>query len=379
MFNIYEDSDTTLTFTNESTIVDEIWEGAFIKGTLHEYKMSYLYDNYQSSCLSLTSWYNTITTSGDNEHPKEISLDIILSTNNLPRRVSHLNVWRRQAIKDSNGIFQENFILVGSMSLKTGWIVNQDTGLMSATLTDKGFQKESFIAYSNLPENLPNMSVKYTLSTSVDGYHIVGNCYHEDQDGMEYFLLRSELDSFDMFNWPTNWVKLPNIPTALTSFGGKIFAFDRHNIYRIDPHTFAGIEDTFEGIGCSGPESIISTEYGMCFADMNNIYLHDGTKPIPIGDSIRSAREASFGLDTFNMAENVKISFDQSRGCFTFLLSRGKNGLYTEGNEFEFDSTGIPYTGYYHTDGVDVPFTGAYRSPTSRKLRKTGVQYYENQ
>ena len=68
-------------------------------------------------------------------------------------------------------------------------------------------------------------------------------------------------------------------------FNGKLYAFDRSNTYRIDPNTMT-IEDTFNGIGCLGPSAIAVTEYGMCFADANNIYLHDSTKPTPIAANI---------------------------------------------------------------------------------------------
>ena len=46
------------------------------------------------------------------------------------------------------------------------------------------------------------------------------------------------------------------------------------------------VEDTFEGVGCLGPDAFVVTEFGMCFADRNNIYIHDGAKPVPIGTSI---------------------------------------------------------------------------------------------
>ena len=173
-----------------------------------------------------------------------------------------------------------------------------------------------------------------------------------------------------MFNWTAGGrrIKLPNVPTALAAFNGRVFAFDKSNIYTIDPSSFT-ILDTFEGIGCAGSEAVMVTEFGMCFADINNVYLHDGRNPTPVGNSIQTAKENKFGLDEVNLSTNTKISFDQKRGSFVIFTQQGQAGLYTEGEELTYmNLPGIPYIGYYHKDGEDNLFSGAYHTVESLKL-----------
>ena len=215
------------------------------------------------------------------------------------------------------------------------------------------------------------MGIKYGLSTTINGYHIVGNCYHPEERDMQFYLLKSELDRFDMFNWTAGGrrLKLPNIPTALASFNGRLYAFDKHNIYTIDPNTFS-ILDTYEGIGCSSADSIIVTEYGMCFVDMSNIYVHDGRSPKPVGSAILTSREDNFGLDNFNFSENTKVSFDQKRGSFVIYSEQGRSGLYTEGNEYVYKNLqSVEYVGYYHLDGDNNAYTGAYKTVETLPLK----------
>ena len=354
------EDDATLLFDNTDETADST--PAFEDGVTYEYKMSFLYDGYQSSPLTMSTWANLIDSASGNTGCDNVTVEINLPEN-LPKRVSHLLLWRRNDVDD-------NFKLVSQSSLADGWSYDEEYESYKKYILDKGSGQvgESFTARTNLPEVMDDMNIKYTLSTVVHGYHVVGNCYHWAQKDMQFFLLRSELNRFDMFNWFNNWLMLPNVPTALASYGGKIYAFDRHNTYTIDPAGFV-IIDTFEGIGCSGPEAVMVTEYGMCFADMNNIYLHDGRRPIPIGAPILTAKEPFFGLDNFNLADNCKISFDQMRGSFIIYTSRGKSGLYTEGGEIRYANlNNVPYMGYYHQDSDGNPFSGAYRTIESVKL-----------
>ena len=39
-----------------------------------------------------------------------------------------------------------------------------------------------------------------------------------------------------MFNWIEDYLVLPSTPTALASFQGRLYAFDKQNTYRIDPN-----------------------------------------------------------------------------------------------------------------------------------------------
>ena len=177
-----------------------------------------------------------------------------------------------------------------------------------------------------ISETLPHMKVKWGLSTVLGNYHVVGRCDVRGEDYSQYLIV-SKPSRFNVLDWSTDWIKLPNQPTALTSFNGKVYAFDRHNTYRIDVANKV-IEDVFEGIGCSGPDAVIVTEYGMVYADMHNIYLHDGTAPKPVGGPIKDSRAGGMGLDKVDLSANTSVSFDASRGAFVVFTKRGASALY---------------------------------------------------
>ena len=266
----------------------------------------------------------------------------------------------------------DSYKLVSQLSLKGGWAYDDELECWKHSVLDKGqnIVGESYTLRTNLPETVENMGVKYGLSTVINGYHIVGNCYHPLEKDMQFYLLKSELERFDTFNWTAGGkrLKLPNIPTALASFNGRLYAFDKTNTYTIDPNTFS-ILDTFEGVGCAGADSILVTEFGMVFCDMNNIYQHNGSQPMPIGTPILTSREKGFGLDEFDLGGNTKISYDQKRGAFVIFTQAGQNGLYTEGNEYTYKNlNSVEYIGYYHIDGEENVFSGAYHTLESLRL-----------
>jgi len=357
------EEDATIIFTNGDDSVAA--PHGFDDGTIYRYKMSFMYDGYQHSPLTTTTWNNHIVTGTTGVDGLDtISIEVNIPQD-LPKRISHLLLWRANDVMDK-------FNLVAEISLKGGWNYDSDLECFKRFVLDKGqdIVGESYDIRTNLPESIDDMNVKYGLSTTINGYHIVGNCSHPSEKDMEFYILKSELERFDMFNWTAGGrrLKLPNVPTALAAYNGRLFAFDKSNIYTIEPNSFT-LLDTFEGVGCAGSEAVIVTEFGMCFADMNNIYLHDGNHPKPIGNSILTANEAGFGLDEFNFSANTKISFDQKRGSFVIFTQQGRGGLYTEGQEYVYQNLpSIFYQGYYHIDGDRNAFSGAYHTIESLRL-----------
>ena len=90
---------------------------------------------------------------------------------------------------------------------------------------------------------------------------------------------------------------------AITWFAGKIFAFDLNNMYRINLDNLV-LEDTFEGVGCIGPDSIVVTDMGMFFCDYQGLYWHNGQKAENIGTPIL---KSSYGEDITNVIETNPI------------------------------------------------------------------------
>jgi len=169
-----------------------------------------------------------------------------------------------------------------------------------------------------MPETLESSIVNYGLSTQINSMHIVGNCYKTEIPDATNYLFKSKVNNFDQFDWTTDFLRLPTAPTALASFNGRIYAFDENNTYRINPQGFY-IEDTFEGAGCFGPDSFVVTEYGMCYCDKNNIYLHDGKSPKPIASPILTG-DSNYSWHNIVQTKEPMVMFDAKRKSFIIFF-----------------------------------------------------------
>ena len=89
------------------------------------------------------------------------------------------------------------------------------------------------------------------------------------------------------------------------------------------------IEDAFVGAGCLGPDSISVSDFGMMYCDNNNIYLHNGGQPVPVGDSILTSDSSIGYLDLLNTGSySPKIAFDSKRKCFVLYLTTTRAWSY---------------------------------------------------
>ena len=333
----------------------------FAAGKRYDYKIALKYDGFQYSPISSTMWRFTPSTDYDD-------CMIEINIRELPIRVSNVLIYRRNFVDDTQ---QELFKLVADLKLHAGWKYDEELDAWNNIIRDSGNNgKETYEAMAGISETLPHMGLKWGLSTKIGTYHVVGQCSLKySSEDYSQTIFKSAPGEFNVWDWGNDErsLHLPNIPTALTSFNGKIFAFDRHNTYRIDPDTM-GIDDIYEGIGCSGREAVIVTEYGMLYADMHNIYLHDGVRPVPVGIPIKDSRKGLMGLDKVDLSNNTSVSFDAARGSFVVLTKKGASALYTEGGEFE--KLGAPYIGYYNKNQSGFFYTEAFYNNRSIALTR---------
>ena len=135
----------------------------------------------------------------------------------------------------------------------------------------------------------------------------------------------------------------------MANFLGRLFVFDSNNIYKVNPHNLA-IEDTFEGVGCLGKDSLIVTEYGMFFADSNGAYKHDGNSPIKISEPIQGGGDTTvFGVgESIQPSDNINdlswtnaisnrgaipfVTFDSLSGNVLFIFKYNDNVKETISN-----------------------------------------------
>lgn len=269
-YSVYSNSklDFGLSFTEGDTSSSDN-DKNFLSGTTYYYKMSLMYDGYQESPLN--TFFFTIIPSQD---LKTVVVKCTLAK--PPDRCSGIQIYRKNNV-------EEFFRLVKDFDFKKGWGKSGDSYFN--VFLDDGNMSATYEAITGMPESLRETNINYKLSTAAGGYLIVGNCFHPEIEGGQNFIFRSQPGNYSIFNWSRDFCILPNEPTALMYFSGRLYAFDNANMYRIDINNLA-IEDIHEGVGCFGEQSITVTDYGMYFCDSNNMYLHNGQQVQPIGNDI---------------------------------------------------------------------------------------------
>ncbi len=266
--DLYIVNNPLLTFSNEQGT-----ESEFVNLQNIKYKVSLLYDGYQESPLS-SFFYDKTMTANRSSHDVTVNVDENFTFN---PRVTHIVIYR----KNTDG---DLYRLVKEVPLDSRVWINEN-GVNKFTFRDsKRFA--SYAALTGINEERETFSLNYSLSAQINDQLFVGLAWHKDaEDDTKKYIYKSKPGNFSQFDYKNDFLVLPNIPTALASFNGKIYAFDRNNTYVINPQQMF-IEDTFEGVGCLSQDAFVVTEFGMCFADVNNIYLHNGSIAKPIGTNI---------------------------------------------------------------------------------------------
>lgn len=312
-------SDNTQTFTelSEGSVNLEFTFGdnssAFIANTRYFYCISYLYDGYQESPLT------TAQAKDQGGTAKEIQVKITLRSvaSGLAKRVSHIQIYRAKAADGTTTATPQGFYrLLTSIPLATGWEATgtNDVDREYDHYLDQGTRGASYSAITGMLESMTVFTPSYTVSAQLNNYHFIGNCVIAPEDDASNYVIKSMPYNFDQFNWVEDSLKLPEPPVALAAFQGKLYAFGGNTIYRIEPNNLF-IEDIFHGVGAVNARSVIPTEYGMFILDRNNIYLHDGQAPRPIGRAILNGVGFSWGefvgtsVAAFNSNTNSFIAF----------------------------------------------------------------------
>jgi hypothetical protein len=301
----------------------------FKKNKSYDYKVSLIYDGYQEGPLSNSMW---TWNHSSNTYSK---LNIKLKINNYSNRISHVCLYRRDDVNDF-------FKLVSEVKCDSGW-ANDGTNHIK-NIQDKGPVGATYASRSGYSEVLDTISLKYGISTEIDGFLFAGRCYHESVKKASNMVFRSKPGMYSIFDFSSDFLELKSQPTALANFSGKLFAFDKSNIYKINPQYLA-IEDTLEGIGCISQSSLVVTDYGMFFADKNGAYFHDGQSPRKISNPIQKGMTTeSFG--NLNNIKDVswesvvgnansappKVSFDSKTNSALFFVE------YIDAKSFDTNS-----------------------------------------
>jgi len=276
------------------------------------YKLSYLYDGYQESPLCIPNFISNTSSS----ETKKVEVSIVASA--IPKRVTHLQLYRAESA--AGGTTETSFYrLVSSLPLDTTWT---GSTTKQKLIFDNGTIGTSYEALTGIAENIRNTIVHYGLSAKVSGHLLVGKTFHPDLEDGSNYVFKSQPLSFDQFNVTSDFLILPSTPTAFASFNGRLYVFDENNTHRINVDGMY-IEDTFNGVGCEGPDSFCVTEFGMCIANKNNIYLHSGNHPKPIGNPI--LRGDTLAWQNRDTSYKSKIAFDGGRNAYVITFKTGSN------------------------------------------------------
>jgi len=358
---------------------------------LYRYKINYVYDSYQDSPLSRyfteVNFFTDfaalgLTNNGDSGSETDIDVQAAALTvtinlhkpENVNKRITHIRLWRSQVTKSNSGgeeHFQipASYTLVDTIELDGRWGLTDESvtiygdssvqlgKIATFTVIDNGNIGPSYEAYTGMPESIRLSSIDYRLSEELNGFMYIANCSHPSFENASRLIFRSQSHRYSMFDWTRDFVALPNLPTALSSFDGRIIAFDDNNMYVINPDGLY-IEDTFEGSGCIGQHALARSERGLCFADNQSIFLYDGKEVKQIGTPIVRAhnygKKISWNLKSNDYPVYIKFEPERRSYCVFFAVEpQYGNNWYERGEQLSPSSEFKRWYDYYNVDNSE--------------------------
>ena len=304
------------------------------------YKVSFLYDSFQESPLSERIASNIMM----DPSAGRVSININGTVN---KRITDINIYTadnsyvlpsetdgykgfRSYSKEPNGFYR----LVKQIKLDETWssyTENSASSLIGKTksIIDEAKTYGSYESLNGVSETLEDTGVNYSISTVMNSSNYVAGCSHASVENADNYIFKSMPFMYDQFDWSENYLRIDNLPTAIAGFGGRIWVFDSNNTYKVNPEQFY-IEDTFEGSGCIGSEAVSTSEFGLCYADKNNIYLHNGSAPQPIGTRIlRSDNNTGYQELLDEAVFKPKILFDGQRKAYIVYVTATKAWVFS--------------------------------------------------
>tara|TARA_Y100000004_G_scaffold58691_1_gene65352 strand:- start:1153 stop:9141 length:7989 start_codon:yes stop_codon:yes gene_type:complete len=267
------------------------------------YKMSYEYDNAYESPLTTgdidkvtlpnpvdLNLENAIDEDGNEVAPSsewqyqpiEIKIKIPVSLfSNINPRVTGINIYRRY-----DGYHNDSYYFLENVKFTNeNWKWSDSDGAWEYNVQDGGVASTHYSAINGISETIFDTSLNYGLMTRQHGYLFVSQVSHRELGNVKRYIFRSQPNNFYAFNWIDDYIIMPEVPIAMVTWNSRLYVWGKNKMYKIDPFSMV-IEDEYEGISILGKNAFVKTEYGLCFCDTNNVYIHDGNRPNPIGQPI---------------------------------------------------------------------------------------------
>ena len=309
------------------------------------YAYSLVYDGHQESPLSESYGSSVDTNSGWSVQVDGDCLQVTITVPNIQaisRRVSHINVYRSKNSQDepyAKAFFQ----LFKQVSLEDNKWIQDATYPDKYTLTvlDEGKTGETYETRTGVSELLDNTMVHYEISCQGEGYFFVSRAWHESAKENTNYIFRSKPGKFSVFDWSTDYVELPEYPTALSYYNGKLFAFSKSTTFIINPRNLV-IEETILQCGAESKHSVVSSDYGLFWADSESIWLYQGSKITNVGLPIEQGGTSSYRQR--DRTQQVSVEFDSLTKCFCLFLKPK-----SEVNNITGDDSTVNETQFYET------------------------------
>lgn len=313
----------------------------------------------------------------------------------LNRRVTGVKIYRSEVFTDESGKAQEsepafiNFYNLYNESGVTTWFQEQPTVGSSVSFAEDGdyiylWVLDSLPGTYTFEQNtgyaatLDNMNIHWATSCISNAYHIIGNCWSEELEDVDTWLFRSKPFRYNTFDWSREYLVLPSKPTALVSYGGRVYAFSASRVYVIDPIAF-DIEETWEGVGCDSEKSIVSTESGLFWASRTGIYQFVANEVVPIGLAVnRLYKPPKHNVLNGGQKEDVGWLNHHTSFAPVCVYSPVQNSLIVY-YRYRRSSNGSPVSAglmYHVPTGRWVPFTVANFQITSAHTNSLGDVMY---
>ena len=263
--------------------------GSLQNNKTYFYKISLTYDGYQESPLNANQTATDLSIYGATGVQAGIRIPVRVflpdSIKESTIRVTHFNLYRAEAGMSTTALIPSTlYTLVQQVALSaSGWVDN--AGEWYYDVSDVGIEGPTYEDRTGCSSTPTHNFVSYHLACVHNSSLIATNCTVAGLTDATHMLFKSKTNRPDMFDWINDYMTLPTIPTAMASFGGRLFVFDRTHLYRVNTEGMF-IEDTVQGVGALGNKSVLSTEYGLFIADRGNLYMHDGSQLKAIGMSV---------------------------------------------------------------------------------------------
>ena len=277
--------------------------GTLVEG-IYYYKLAYEYDDIYESPLTANSVPKTLSPSTANNVYEYIKLSISIPSEivgAIPDRVTGIAVYRKYEGGDS-----DEYSKIGVIKFEDSWIFDSSNESYNIEIYDDGALQGSYFSNNGIDQTIEDTSLNYGLSTVFQGYLFVSKAWHSKLKDVRRYIFRSQPDNFFAFNWTDDFVIMPETIKAMVSFNSRLYAWGENSLYKIDPYSML-IEDTYEGVSILNKDSFVKTEFGLCFMDKNNVYIHDGNKPTSIADPILYSSNDSVVYNTDGTDGYIKL------------------------------------------------------------------------